>query len=337
MSCGSLPQLNLKARCRDKATRDFASGAFHGRHLVRLSDPFAAIYKYFEVRRASRWPSAPGRVVVSKSEMREVKSGGVDSNDTEARNFAKVVYEYKVATHTYRCERVSIGEDLGNFEVAETLAKYPVGKDVTVYYNPNKRDEAVIERDLPPFLWKGVAGIVLGLSAIILGAIFGFKGLGRVMETIVPNTDKAPFVTACIGFALLFALVVFGFQRSAARARTWPTAPGRVEKLDVRSYEKIDRDDNTTRRQTMYRPDVVYSYAVAGVQYRGDKVSSMSTSSDAIARRSAARYPVGTELQVHYNPDNPGDSTIDPRLPLWFWLFYLVPAGVLAIGYLASR
>jgi len=300
---------------------------------------FAAIYKYWQVRRASSWPSVAGRVVESRSETREVEAGTSDSDDTEVRNFAKVVYEYKIATHTYRCDRVSIGENMGNFEVAETLAKYPVGKDVTVYYNPNKRDEAVLERDVPAFLWKGAAGIVLGLSAIILGAIFGFKYLGRLMEAIVPNHDKAPFVTACIGFALLFALVVLGFQRSAARARKWPVVPGRVEKSEVRSYETVDSDDKTTRVRTMYRPDVVYSYAVAGVQYRGDKVSAsgMSTNMDGVARRAAARYPVGTELQVHYNPDNPGESAIDPRLPLAFWLFYLVPAGVLAIGYLAAR
>lgn len=296
---------------------------------------FAAIYKYFEVRRASRWPSVPGRVVVSQSEMRSVKSGGVDSDDREVRNFAKVVYEYKIATRTYRCDRVSIGENLGNFEVAETLAKYPVGTNVTVYYNPNKRDEAVIERDLPAFLWKGAAVIVLVLSGVILLAIFGFKGLARFIETAI-HINNGPFVAACIGFAALFALFVFGFQRAAARARAWPTAPGRVEKSDVRSYESIDHDSTTSRSQTMYRPDVVYSYAVAGVQYHGDKVSSMSTNTDSVARRVAARYPVGTKLQVHYNPDNPGESAIDPRLPLAFWLFYLVPIGILAIGYLAA-
>ena len=31
---------------------------------------------------------------------------------------------------------------MGNLEVAETIARYPVGKAVTVYYNPRKRDEA---------------------------------------------------------------------------------------------------------------------------------------------------------------------------------------------------
>ena len=111
---------------------------------------FAAIYKYIEVSQAARWPSTPGRVVVSTSEMRDVRSGGPSSNDTEPRNFAKIVYEYTIAGRKYQCDRVSIGENMGNFEVAETIARYPKGKSVTVYYNPDKRSQAVLERDLPP-------------------------------------------------------------------------------------------------------------------------------------------------------------------------------------------
>ena len=36
---------------------------------------FATAYKYIEVRRTARWPSAPGRVVVSTSEARDVRVG----------------------------------------------------------------------------------------------------------------------------------------------------------------------------------------------------------------------------------------------------------------------
>ena len=101
----------------------------------------AAIYKYFEVRQAARWPSAPGRVMASGRETRRVRSGGPDSDDTETRNFAKIIYEYTVDGRRYRCDRVSIGEDLGNFQVAETVARYPVGKAVTVYYDPVARSK----------------------------------------------------------------------------------------------------------------------------------------------------------------------------------------------------
>ena len=69
------------------------------------------------------------------------------------RKFAQIVYEFTVAGPKYRGSRVSIGEDLGNFEVAETLAKYPQGKVVTVFYNPSKRTEAVLEREMSS-VWK---------------------------------------------------------------------------------------------------------------------------------------------------------------------------------------
>ncbi len=56
----------------------------------------AAIYKTLEVRAASDWPSASGKVVVSKSEVRKVKV--IDSNREvghrfEERTFANVTYE----------------------------------------------------------------------------------------------------------------------------------------------------------------------------------------------------------------------------------------------------
>jgi hypothetical protein len=297
---------------------------------------FAAIYKYMEVRQASRWSSVPGKVVISTIEARSVKAANSDSNDTEIRNFAKVVYEYKVATRIYRGDRISIGEDLGDSQIAETLAKYPVGSDVTVYYNPNKREQAVIERDLPPFLWKGVTIIVVMLIAIILGAIFGFHKLGDLMAMVVRNPDRAPFVAAAVGFALLFALGVYGFQRSAARTKSWPTAPGRIISSGVRAFESSSSNEGGAGRwTTQYRAEIIYTYDIAGVCYTGDMAKtggSVSSTSDAFAKRAVAANPVGKTIEVHYNPDNPAQSAINPRLG-WIWLFWIVPAGMLALAY----
>ena len=87
----------------------------------------------------------------------------------EERNFADIIYEHSVAGRKLRNNRVSIGEDRGNFEVAETIAKYPVGAVVTVYDNPLHPDEAALERDLPKGLW-GCLGIG---TAIVLAIVFG--------------------------------------------------------------------------------------------------------------------------------------------------------------------
>ena len=300
---------------------------------------FAAVYKYMEVLQASRWSSTPGRIVVSTAKSRSVRSGGVDSNDTELRNFAKVVYEYKVANRSYRGDRVSIGENLGNFEVAETLARYPVGKDVTVYYNPNRREQSVIERDMPAGIFKGIAIVVLVLVGLILGGIFGFRKLGDLTATLVRNPSEAPFVAACVGFGLLAMLVIFGIQRHAARQRSWPIAPGKVTSSDVHQYEEWSSSDSGSRRlQTMYRADVVYSYEVAGVRYTGDKAKTgggVSSNIEAIARRTAERFPVGTTLKVHYDPQNPAESALNPG-SRWLLLLWLIPAAVFALAYVVG-
>lgn len=296
---------------------------------------FAAIYKYFEVLQASRWPSVPGRIVVSTPEARPVSSGGPRSDDTELRNLAKVVFEYKVATRTCRGDRVSISEDLGNDEVAETLARYPVGRDVTVYYNPNRRDQALLEREVPQGLWKGAVYVVFGMIAFIVAAVFGFKKLGALVESIVPNTAHAPFVAACVGFALLAALLLLGFQRAAARTRVWPTVAGQIASSGVHEFHDLEQNQQASRWQALYRPEVTYSYELAGVRYTGDKVNmggTVSASTDALARRVAAKYPVGVAVEVHYNPANPADSVLEPRATV-LWLFWLMPAAVLALAY----
>lgn len=298
----------------------------------------AAIYKYLEIQQASRWPSVPGVVVSSAAEARRVRSGGPDSDDTELRNFARVVYEYKIATHTYRCNRISVGEDMGNSEVAATLAKYPVGRTVTVYYDPNHRDRALLERDAPAGLWRGVTIIVLCLIGLILGGVFGFKQLGIFVASSVPNVAEAPFVTACVGFALVSALFIYAFQQAGARAPVWPTVQGRIETSGIREYHASDSNEHSQVR-TFYRADVTYCYDVAGVRYTGDKVSSVGTSgaaSDAAARRSAAKYPAGQTVEVHYNPDNPAESVLEPRIRL-LWLLWMIPAAMLALAYYVAR
>ena len=204
-----------------------------------------------------------------------------------------MVYEYKIATKTYRCDRVSVGENLGNFEVAETLAKYPLGKAVTVYYNPNNRAEALLEREFPSFLWKGVIIIVLVLAGVILGAIFGFKGLGRFLEGIT-NTANAPFVTACIGFA---RAVGAGGVRHAARRRAGPAVADRagpdrdVGRAVVRGAQPQHRRKLAQAGRRNGRPNVVYGYDVAGVHYRGNKISYIRLRVEHRRHRAQGRRP----------------------------------------------
>jgi hypothetical protein len=296
---------------------------------------FAAVYKYMEVTQAARWPRAQGRVVVSTSEVRQVRSGGPNACDTEPRTFAKIVYEFSVAGRKYRGNRVSIGEDMGNFQVAETIAKYPCGKDVFVYYNPRRPTEAVLERELPPGIWKGVTIVVVVLVGLIVGSIVGFNKLGDFVRGIVRNPGEAPFVTACVGFALLAALVIWAIVRNAARQRSWPVVAGRIESSGAREFQ--ERDDR--RWRTRYRAEIVYSYEVAGVRYTADKSATgvrISSVLESFARKAAEPYPAGAAVEVHYNPDNPAESAIDPKTG-WLLLLWLIPVAMLALAYSVGR
>jgi hypothetical protein len=95
------------------------------------------------VRQANHWQRTPGKVLSAKSVARRVRtaettSGAVAGADLQLRNFAEVTYEYRVGTRRFTGHRISLGEDLGDFQVAETLQRYPAGSQVTVYYNPDK-------------------------------------------------------------------------------------------------------------------------------------------------------------------------------------------------------
>ena len=179
----------------------------------------AAIVKSWQVREARSWPQAAGKVVTSVAEVREVKVSDDEREDgyrTESRNFANVTYEYTVAGRKLRGSRISIGEDLGNFEVAEKLAKYPAGSIVTVYYNPRHPEQAVLERDLPKGLW-GCLGIG---TAIVLGIVFGSAfGLNQTYAYLahhIARPDLAGLVVGLGAFGLVIALMGYGVRRQAS-------------------------------------------------------------------------------------------------------------------------
>jgi hypothetical protein len=150
--------------------------------------------------------------VISKRVERMTPRPGVD-NGSEMRAFAEVAYEFKAGGKTHRGTRVSIGEDLGNVDVAETLVRYPAGAEVTVYVNPEDPAESVLERDPP----KGAFGCLgLGIALMVSGAIVAADGLtwlGATLRAVLPNPQNAPFVIGFSFFALCCGLMAFAASR----------------------------------------------------------------------------------------------------------------------------
>jgi hypothetical protein len=98
------------------------------------------------------------------------------------------------------------------------------------------------------------------------------------------------------------------------RARSWPTAMGRV--LDSRRRAILDNRGRT------YQAYILYEYSVDGVTRRSDvwRLGAGTSSYTKASASAVERYPVGAAVTVFVNPDNPADAVLEPANPSWFLL-----------------
>ncbi|HEY8334188.1 MAG TPA: DUF3592 domain-containing protein [Tardiphaga sp.] len=302
----------------------------------------AAAWKYLQVRQARDWPSTPGRVVVSTSEVRDV---GVidDSRDdrrgVEQRNFANIVYEYTVSGQKLRNNRVDIGENRGNFEVAETIARYPVGADVMVYYNPRHPRDAVLERELP----KGIGGCLAIATVIVLvlvfGGAFGGKHMADYIAVHLADPRLSPLVMALGTFGFFIALFGLALHRQSSLARKWPAVPGVIRLSGVETYRGADSDSGRSG-PIMHERKVTYSYRFNHLAYIGN-AGSISTSNPSPPRWQmrlfGMDYQNGAAVKVFVNPANPSDSTLSPGGGAAWFLWAIAAGFAVAAGYVATH
>ena len=275
----------------------------------------AVAVKYIEMRRARSWIGVPGKIISAKSVQRKVERSLSSSNDQdfEMRNFAEISYAYSAGGRKLSGSRLSIGADLGNSGVAEKLARYKPGANVTVYYDPAKPESAVIERDLPEGTFRFGVWLVVALTVILFAVVFGADLVSQILRGQLPNPRNASIVTALALFSAVIALFGFGLKRQAAAADGWAQTKGRVVTSKTEQFVAgVDRI--SAPRRNLLRQRVIYAYTVAGVGYSSDRVSfgartasSMPGMEQAIVRR----YPVGTAVTVYYDPANPSQAVLD--------------------------
>jgi len=113
---------------------------------------------------SQNWPNTPGTVTLA-----EVKrSVNRDEDGNESYDyFPKVGYTYQVGGETLTGNRLSFGGILAQknpASVQKILERYPVGGQVTVYFDPNKPSEAVLERQAGGLKW----GLIVGIICLVL-------------------------------------------------------------------------------------------------------------------------------------------------------------------------
>jgi hypothetical protein len=91
------------------------------------------------------------------------------------------------------------------------------------------------------------------------------------------------------------------------RAR-WPVADGRVTAGRIEVIE-VARGKSLIRTYETYLPVVSYAYEVAGAR-RSNDIPAITRKSREEAEEALRAYPVGTPVQAHYDPDDPGTAVL---------------------------
>jgi hypothetical protein len=119
-----------------------------------------------EHRRQSSWRTTPGLVTVSELKTLSGVNGKGERNE---RFFASVQYTYTVDGQQYvgkavrRFWKQRQDEFLTDYDAQRVVKRYPAGESVTVYYNPESPEEAMLQRGV----WRGTLALVLlGIAAV---------------------------------------------------------------------------------------------------------------------------------------------------------------------------
>ncbi|MCP4141985.1 MAG: DUF3592 domain-containing protein [Chloroflexi bacterium] len=99
----------------------------------------------------------------------------------------------------------------------------------------------------------------------------------------------------------------FQEQKNADKSQGWSSTFGKITKAS------LDKEASFESGNTLYYPEVEYTYEFLGTEYTGYKISFGGSSGNSNRKKSEetlAKYPVGKEIPVFYDPNNPKDSVL---------------------------
>jgi hypothetical protein len=111
------------------------------------------------------------------------------------------------------------------------------------------------------------------------------------------------------GLACVIANLV---QRKRAKeAEAWPTALGVVIASGMQEQRSYDSESGTSIN---YKPVVTYTYTIMGQTFTGEQLSFGNMNYDrSTAAKKIAPYPQGSQVMVHYDPDNPLNAVLETK------------------------
>ena len=120
---------------------------------------------------------------------------------------------------------------------------------------------------------------------------------------------------AFTAFGVVIARVGFVITRRSRRSAGWPRTTGTVLGGDMLRSETPTASDIRVGYSVTYEPHVRHEYAVAGRRYENARLTHAAQPQipdSAAAQGQLSKYPVGGQVTVFYDPENPSDSVLVP-------------------------
>jgi len=121
------------------------------------------------------------------------------------------------------------------------------------------------------------------------------------------------FILAFAGAGVFLLVKSFKDRKKAEARQGWPATQGQIIASRISESTSTDSDSD---RSTSYSPAVEYTYNVAGQEYKGNKITFGFTQGYgryAKAQAALARYPLGAQVTVYYDPANPADAVLERK------------------------
>ena len=136
--------------------------------LIGLVMIVSALVSMYKARKTEFWRQATGKVLESDV-AKNIRSIGGNTKTTTYR--PEICYSYQVDDQEYVSDRIGVAGSYSSSSPAKAYriaTKYPVDKEVTVYYDPNKPGQSVLETGVPKEIrTMRTVGIVLMIGALL--------------------------------------------------------------------------------------------------------------------------------------------------------------------------
>jgi len=110
------------------------------------------------------------------------------------------------------------------------------------------------------------------------------------------------------------------------QSRSWPTTAGTIVYAGWQSYQRSGAyiGPNYNAAPFLHQPDIHYRYEVNGRVYEGSRVSLHDHRDGNLGNVKAIveRYPVGSAIEVYFDPSEPSQAILEPGVA-WFNVLFL--------------